>query len=1003
MARDYTITPSINAGRRDSLAQYWTNCLQGDNGGTVVGHTKLGYTSVQYRLVNFLISSADLAQFTGKTITGIKLRIKVQSGTLGSTSYPYCVRYKYNNVATTTSSSDAWASGNADGSAYDDTDLATWDNGQGSGQTDIATNTVHDFDLGTTLPSYGYVLAGTRNSNAYMILAEASIIVTTNETKKTLSYNANGGVNAPASQEGWSVGNVTLTVTNSTPTRTGFEFVKWNTKSDGTGTNYNSGASITISSNTTLYAVWNALKSTLNTISSVTIGNSVSISWTAKGSFQHKLTVSLGSASSGEITINAGTNSYSYTTPSSWLNQLPTTTSGSATATLQTLVDGVVIGTDSKTFTANVASNVKPTIGSVSTQKVNSNATVAGWDIYLQSYSQVKITASSLSAGTGATLASIRFVGANMDTTVSVNGTSANATSNIITASGSQTYTLTLTDSRGRTATTTTSISVTAYEPPTVTWFNAWRCDSDGTVNAVTGESLSAQAFFTYTQVGNNAVTNSLSYKKTTEQYYTTAGTDIGTGVYTVFNANNADMASTYNIQFTISDSLLNSNTYYATVSSVVGIAYGLKNDRARFGGAVRQAGLEVDWDAQFDNNVDVTDRLTAKRLRAKGTSAYPFSITDENDVTYMEFIKANSQGQFSVYDAGTERNYVGQGRFSTYNTSGVEVDRICDAGSFFGSDVNHTGTLTVNNKPVVLTVNSTSPDSSGNVNVTGGSSILRSAEGSIGSVGWYRICSYNGTSSSNATGGHGVMVRFHIQKNTASENHSITLRMSSSSNIIWCDESSHSGTQLIDKIRYNTSGNYGYVDIHFTGTASRGVGVDFEVHESNNRSTYLPNWEAVNFTAVADAPTGETTIVSHNFSADAFYPNQTIYNQYGDLNNTGYRPYKDGGTVAVPSGSWTSLCSLELTAGRWLVYATGRFDSSNGTIRAVRVGTTANTSSSTVQFSDARVPISGSQTFCKSMDMVLPTVTTTYYLNAYQDSGASLNAVGRLYAVQIC
>lgn len=688
MSKTYTLTPSINAGRRDSLAQYWTNCMQGDNGGLVVGHTKYGYTSEQYRLLNFMFS--DFAQFSGKTITSIKLRIKVSSGTIGSSSYPYCLRYKYNNVPTTPASSDAWSSGTINGSSYDDTNIDTWDNGQSSGTINISANTTHEFDCGTTLPANGYVLAGTRNSTAYMIIAEASLIVTTNETEKKLIYNANGGVNPPATQSGWSNPNTsyTFTVSSSQPTRTGFEFVKWNTKSDGTGTDKTGGQTISVSSSTTLYAQWNALKSTLSSISAVTIGNSVSISWTAKGNFAHKLTVSLGSASSGEIQINAGTNSYSYSTPSSWLNQLPTTTSGSAVVTLTTLVDGVAIGTDSKSFTVNVASSVIPSIGTVTATKVNTNPTVEGWNIYLQSFSQVKVTANSLTAGTGATLSTIKFSGQNMDTTLSVSGTSSNATSNTITASGSLTYTVLLTDSRGRTASKTVSISVTAYAPPTVTFFAGWRCDADGTINPITGDSLEAQAVFTYTAVGNNAITNTLSYKKTTDQYYTTAGTNVASYAVTIFASHSADMASTYDVQFYISDSLGNSSTLNITISSVVGIAFGLKNDRARFGGAVRQAGLEVDWNAQFNGDVTVAENVKAKKVQIKGDAIYPLTIKDENDDEWVEVITNDGHSQMSLYDEGTERNYIGQGRFSTYNTSGTEVDRIAYNGSFFNSTV---------------------------------------------------------------------------------------------------------------------------------------------------------------------------------------------------------------------------------------------------------------------------------------------------------------------------
>lgn len=70
----------------------------------------------------------------------------------------------------------------------------------------------------------------------------------------TVSYNANGGSGAPGSQT--KTYGVNLTLSSTRPTRTGYTFSKWNTKSDGSGTSYNAGASYTVNSGATLYAIW---------------------------------------------------------------------------------------------------------------------------------------------------------------------------------------------------------------------------------------------------------------------------------------------------------------------------------------------------------------------------------------------------------------------------------------------------------------------------------------------------------------------------------------------------------------------------------------------------------------------------------------------------------------------------------------------------------------------------------------------------------------------------
>lgn len=81
-------------------------------------------------------------------------------------------------------------------------------------------------------------------------------------TSYTVSYNANGGTGAPSSQTKWK--NQALTLSSTKPTRTGYTFSKWNTKSDGSGTSYSSGASYTANSAVTLYAIWTENALTVN-------------------------------------------------------------------------------------------------------------------------------------------------------------------------------------------------------------------------------------------------------------------------------------------------------------------------------------------------------------------------------------------------------------------------------------------------------------------------------------------------------------------------------------------------------------------------------------------------------------------------------------------------------------------------------------------------------------------------------------------------------------------
>ena len=70
----------------------------------------------------------------------------------------------------------------------------------------------------------------------------------------TISYDANGGSGAPSSQT--KTYGVTLTLSSTTPTRTGYTFNGWNTASGGGGTAYAAGANYTTNAAATLYAQW---------------------------------------------------------------------------------------------------------------------------------------------------------------------------------------------------------------------------------------------------------------------------------------------------------------------------------------------------------------------------------------------------------------------------------------------------------------------------------------------------------------------------------------------------------------------------------------------------------------------------------------------------------------------------------------------------------------------------------------------------------------------------
>jgi len=69
-----------------------------------------------------------------------------------------------------------------------------------------------------------------------------------------ITYDAGGSTDTPAAQT--KTYDIPLTLSSTTPTKTGFTFSGWNTQEDGTGTAYAAGANYTDNAAATLYAQW---------------------------------------------------------------------------------------------------------------------------------------------------------------------------------------------------------------------------------------------------------------------------------------------------------------------------------------------------------------------------------------------------------------------------------------------------------------------------------------------------------------------------------------------------------------------------------------------------------------------------------------------------------------------------------------------------------------------------------------------------------------------------
>lgn len=110
-----------------------------------------------------------------------------------------------------------------------------------------------------TATAYGTIVNGMGSAGG-SISAKGKATIPALKTY-TITYNSNGGSGAPGKQTKYY--GKPRTLQKLTPTRSGYTFSHWDTKKDGSGTNYRPGGSYSSNANITLYAQWTPKKYTV--------------------------------------------------------------------------------------------------------------------------------------------------------------------------------------------------------------------------------------------------------------------------------------------------------------------------------------------------------------------------------------------------------------------------------------------------------------------------------------------------------------------------------------------------------------------------------------------------------------------------------------------------------------------------------------------------------------------------------------------------------------------
>lgn len=263
--------------------------------------------------------------------------------------------------------------------------------------------------------------------------------------------------------------------------------------------------------------------SLINSISGNNTSDTLSVNYTSYvSSYTNNLIIKLNNTTIQ--TISGYKNNAGFTLSSSALNSIYNATTTSKTVSLsfslQTYDGSTLIGTSSAVNKTLNINNSTPTIGGASYADVNAATTaITGNNQYIiRNKSTLQVTVTNLTAKNGATLKSLTLSGGGISQTISLSGStdaSEVISVGIVNQSSDFTLQVTVTDSRGYTASKSLNILVYDWVLPTAT-ITAQRVDNYYTTTNVTANA-------TYSSIGgNNTLTLTAKYKKTTDSSYGT-------------------------------------------------------------------------------------------------------------------------------------------------------------------------------------------------------------------------------------------------------------------------------------------------------------------------------------------------------------------------------------------------------------------------------------------------------------------------------------------------
>lgn len=638
----------------------------------------------------------------------------------------------------------------------------------------------------------------------------------------TVSYNANGGSGAPSAQT--KTYGVTLTLSSTQPTRTGYTFLGWSTSSTATSATYSAGGSYTANAAATLYAVWQIITYTVyynkgsygsgtNTTDTKTYNVALTLKWA--------IFTRTGYAQTGWATSDSGAQAYAL--------------GGSYTANASVTLYPVWTATKSTVSTTN------GTLGTAQTITITR---------YNTSFTHTLTYKYGNATGTIAT-----GVGASYSWTppTSLAAQFPAATSGVCT--------ITCTTYSGSTnigsSTTTCTLSIPSSVKCTV-----------GTVTVTEAVSGLASKFGAFIQGKSKATisatinsgSGSPAYGATVSAYAITTNGQTLTSNGATTGILNTSGSNSYSFKIT------DTRGYSDTKSSTYNVlAYSSPTISASISrNASDASAIDISYSYAISSCNSRNDKSLSVKYRVVGGSYTTIAITASS---YSD----NGTYQITGLDANTAYEVVVT--VTDYFTSASTATNIQPTGNrvFDISDDDKTIARHGTNYSDGWDHQYFNERFHGVLDVT-----QRRCEATLPSSGWYRVLKIIG---GRGIGPWSFSIDFDITRsysNTDNEVHYVKLLQTYNAVPSIVNEVSKTNALNVGAIRYTIdSNNDGYVDIRYDSNASNVVTVDFTVHTNPAQQSYFI---AESLQWVAPSPSGETVLTQHTFIANGHNFTMPIY-----------------------------------------------------------------------------------------------------------------------------